>query len=152
MNFNLHPKARIHIFGYYDGVKASVLDMARLGWLWCNWGTLGGQATRPEGMVAGSNTYCTRHPCKLPTVPMEIWLRLLDQRPPPTLAKFTTRFIRSIGSRLSAHLGLSQSRFGRRPEPRALPQSVRQRYWLVEVGGQCMRIRDWPRKKYHEEA
>jgi len=37
-NFDLHPKARIHIFGYYDGVKASALDMARLGWLWCNKG------------------------------------------------------------------------------------------------------------------
>jgi len=38
MNFNLHPKARIHIFGNYDGIKASALDMARLGWLWCNKG------------------------------------------------------------------------------------------------------------------
>jgi CubicO group peptidase (beta-lactamase class C family) len=37
-NFDLHPKARIHIFGYYDGVKSSALDMARLGWLWRNWG------------------------------------------------------------------------------------------------------------------
>lgn len=37
-NFDLHPKARIHIFGYYDGVQSSALDMARLGWLWCNWG------------------------------------------------------------------------------------------------------------------
>jgi CubicO group peptidase (beta-lactamase class C family) len=37
-NFKLHSKARINIFGYYDGVSASALDMARLGWLWCNWG------------------------------------------------------------------------------------------------------------------
>ena len=37
-NFDLHPKARVHIFGYYDGVKANALDMARLGWLWRNWG------------------------------------------------------------------------------------------------------------------
>jgi hypothetical protein len=40
VNFNLHPKARLNIFGYFDGVKASALDMARLGWLWCNWGRL----------------------------------------------------------------------------------------------------------------
>ena len=38
VNFNLHPKARIDIFGYYDGIKANALDMARLGWLWCNQG------------------------------------------------------------------------------------------------------------------
>jgi len=37
-NFDLHPRARIHIFGYYDGVKSIALDMARLGWLWRNWG------------------------------------------------------------------------------------------------------------------
>jgi len=27
-NFDLHPQARIHIFGYYDGVQATALDMA----------------------------------------------------------------------------------------------------------------------------
>lgn len=37
-NFKLPPKVLIHIFGYYEGVKATALDMARLGWLWCNWG------------------------------------------------------------------------------------------------------------------
>lgn len=37
-NFDLHAKARIHIFGYYEGVKSSALDMARLGWLWRNQG------------------------------------------------------------------------------------------------------------------
>lgn len=38
MNFDHPRQARVHIFGYYDGVKATALDMARLGWLWCNWG------------------------------------------------------------------------------------------------------------------
>lgn len=37
-NFTLPPAARINIFGYYDGVQATALDMARLGWLWCNEG------------------------------------------------------------------------------------------------------------------
>jgi CubicO group peptidase (beta-lactamase class C family) len=37
-NFNLHSKARLNIFGYSDAVKSTALDMARLGWLWCNWG------------------------------------------------------------------------------------------------------------------
>jgi CubicO group peptidase (beta-lactamase class C family) len=47
-NFDLHPKARIRIFGYYDGVKASALDMARLGWLWCNWGRWKGKQIVPQ--------------------------------------------------------------------------------------------------------
>lgn len=37
-NFPLHPVARLPIFGYYDGIQATALDMARLGWLWCNGG------------------------------------------------------------------------------------------------------------------
>jgi CubicO group peptidase (beta-lactamase class C family) len=37
-NFKLQPEARLNIFGYYDGIQATALDLARLGWLWCNWG------------------------------------------------------------------------------------------------------------------
>jgi CubicO group peptidase (beta-lactamase class C family) len=37
-NFDLWSNARINVFGYYDGVKSTARDMARLGWLWCNWG------------------------------------------------------------------------------------------------------------------
>ena len=33
MNFDLPSEARINIFGYFNGVKANALDMARLGWL-----------------------------------------------------------------------------------------------------------------------
>ena len=47
-NFDLHPQARIHIFGYYDGVSASALDMARLGWLWRNWGRWRDRQVIPE--------------------------------------------------------------------------------------------------------
>jgi CubicO group peptidase (beta-lactamase class C family) len=47
-NFDLHPQARMHIFGYYDGVNASALDMARLGWLWRNWGRWGTRQVIPE--------------------------------------------------------------------------------------------------------
>ena len=47
-NFDLHPQARIHIFGYYDGVRASALDMARLGWLWRNWGRWKDRQLIPE--------------------------------------------------------------------------------------------------------
>jgi CubicO group peptidase (beta-lactamase class C family) len=51
MNFNLHTKARINIFGYYDGVKASALDMARLGWLWCNYGRWMGKQLIPKAWL-----------------------------------------------------------------------------------------------------
>jgi CubicO group peptidase (beta-lactamase class C family) len=48
MNFDLHPKALINIFGYYDGINATALDMARLGWLWCNWGRWKDKQLVPE--------------------------------------------------------------------------------------------------------
>jgi CubicO group peptidase (beta-lactamase class C family) len=51
MNFNLHPKARINIFGFYDGVNATALDMARLGWLWCNRGHWAGKQIVPESWM-----------------------------------------------------------------------------------------------------
>ena len=51
MNFNLHTAARINIFGYYNGVKASALDMARLGWLWCNYGRWMGEQLIPEAWL-----------------------------------------------------------------------------------------------------
>lgn len=47
-NFDLQPKARIHIFGYYEGVNATALDMARLGWLWRNWGRWEEKQVVPE--------------------------------------------------------------------------------------------------------
>ncbi|MAS35093.1 MAG: hypothetical protein CL610_13870 [Anaerolineaceae bacterium] len=47
-NFNLWPQAKLHVFGYYDGVQATALDMARLGWLWRNWGRWLDQQVIPE--------------------------------------------------------------------------------------------------------
>lgn len=37
-NFKLHKNAKISIFGNYCQVKSTALDMARLGWMWCNFG------------------------------------------------------------------------------------------------------------------
>ena len=47
-NFDLHPKARIHIFGDYTDLRVTALDMARLGWLWCNWGRWRDKQLIPE--------------------------------------------------------------------------------------------------------
>ena len=50
-NFDLWPQAKINIFGYYDGVQATALDMARLGWLWRNWGRWRDRQLIPESWL-----------------------------------------------------------------------------------------------------
>jgi CubicO group peptidase (beta-lactamase class C family) len=37
-NFDLHARARLNIFGYYCQMHTRPLDLARVGWLWCNGG------------------------------------------------------------------------------------------------------------------
>ncbi|MFB6136568.1 MAG: serine hydrolase domain-containing protein [Halobacteriaceae archaeon] len=47
MNFD-HPEgAKTANFGYYPGIEATALDMARLGWLWCNYGEWDGERLAP---------------------------------------------------------------------------------------------------------
>lgn len=50
-NFDHPPQARIEIFGNYEGVQATALDMARLGWLWCNWGRWEDRQVIPEAWL-----------------------------------------------------------------------------------------------------
>jgi len=50
-NDRLQKSARLEIFGYYTGVSGTALDMARLGWLWCNWGQWRGQQVVPEAWM-----------------------------------------------------------------------------------------------------
>ena len=50
-NFDLHAKARIHIFGYFNCISATALDMARLGWLWRNWGRWEDKQLIPEAWL-----------------------------------------------------------------------------------------------------
>jgi len=44
----LQEGARLDIFGYYTGVHTTALDLARLGWLWCNRGRWEGKQVVPE--------------------------------------------------------------------------------------------------------
>ena len=37
-NFQHPPDARVDIWGYYEGVRSTARDMARMGWLWLNEG------------------------------------------------------------------------------------------------------------------
>jgi CubicO group peptidase (beta-lactamase class C family) len=71
MNFDSHPRARINVFGYYNGVKATAVDMARLGWLWCKWGRWQGKQVIPENWLREATktapdirTNCTRETWK----------------------------------------------------------------------------------------
>jgi len=53
-NFSLHEKARINIFGYYCQVHTNALDLARVGWLWCNWGRWQDKQVVPEVWMRAS--------------------------------------------------------------------------------------------------
>ena len=50
-NFELHENARLPIFGYYCQVCTTALDLARLGWLWCNWGRWRDHQVVPEAWM-----------------------------------------------------------------------------------------------------
>ncbi len=50
-NFDLPPRARIHIFGNYTQIYATAYDMARMGWLWLNWGRWGDRQVVPEAWL-----------------------------------------------------------------------------------------------------
>jgi CubicO group peptidase (beta-lactamase class C family) len=47
-NDRLQKSARLDIFGYYAQVHSTALDLARVGWLWCNWGKWDGRQIIPE--------------------------------------------------------------------------------------------------------
>ncbi|MEX2356119.1 MAG: serine hydrolase [Thermaerobacterales bacterium] len=47
-NTVVQPGAWAEIFCYSDGIRMSALDMARMGWLWCNWGSWNGRQLIPE--------------------------------------------------------------------------------------------------------
>lgn len=47
-NFDHHDEAALGKFGYYPGINASARDMARLGWLWCTYGTWEDEQLIPE--------------------------------------------------------------------------------------------------------
>lgn len=44
----MSDRARLNIFGWGTAIQTSLRDLARLGWLWCNWGNWAGQQVIPE--------------------------------------------------------------------------------------------------------
>lgn len=55
-NFDLHGDAKLANFGYFPGVAATARDMARLGWLWCNYGRWEREQLIPESWMRESVT------------------------------------------------------------------------------------------------
>ena len=53
-NFDLHPEARLGIFGNYCQVYSRPLDLARFGWLLCCWGCWGELQVVPEAWLRQS--------------------------------------------------------------------------------------------------
>jgi CubicO group peptidase (beta-lactamase class C family) len=51
---DLHPKARQEIFCYSTRLHTTALDLARAGWLWCNYGRWGDQQLVPEDWMRRS--------------------------------------------------------------------------------------------------
>ncbi len=50
-NDRLQEGARLDIFGYYTQVHSTALDLARVGWLWCNRGRWDGRQVVPEAWL-----------------------------------------------------------------------------------------------------
>jgi len=53
-NFEHPSEAKINIFGYYCQIHSNALDLARIGWLWCNWGNWNGRQIIPEDWMRKS--------------------------------------------------------------------------------------------------
>ncbi|MCJ7739344.1 MAG: beta-lactamase family protein [Anaerolineae bacterium] len=70
-NFKLHEKARLPIFGYYCQVCTTALDLARLGWLWCNWGRWQDQQVVPEAWMRETVAV---NPFLIANAPEEQWV------------------------------------------------------------------------------
>lgn len=69
-NFDLHAAARLNIFGNYCQVFTNPLDLARLGWLWSNWGRWGDRQVIPETWLRKSAEVA---PDILANCPAEQW-------------------------------------------------------------------------------
>jgi len=66
----MHEKARLHIFGWGSAIRTSLRDLARLGWLWCNWGKWDGVQVIPESWMREMTVVA---PDILANSPEEVW-------------------------------------------------------------------------------
>jgi CubicO group peptidase (beta-lactamase class C family) len=69
-NDRLQRGARLDVFGYYTAVHSTALDLARVGWLWCNWGKWEERQVVPENWLRESSVVA---PDILANCPEEEW-------------------------------------------------------------------------------
>jgi CubicO group peptidase (beta-lactamase class C family) len=69
-NDRLQRGARLDVFGYYTQVHSTALDLARVGWLWCNWGRWEGEQIVPEAWLRETSAVA---PDILAHCPREEW-------------------------------------------------------------------------------
>ena len=66
----MHEKARLQVFGWGTAIRTSLRDLARLGWLWCNWGNWAGKQVIPESWLRAATVVA---PDILANNPEEVW-------------------------------------------------------------------------------
>ena len=69
-SLDMHEEARLHIFGWGSAIRTSLRDLARLGWLWCNWGKWEGQQVIPERWLREATAVA---PDILANNPEQVW-------------------------------------------------------------------------------
>jgi CubicO group peptidase (beta-lactamase class C family) len=47
----MHENARLDVFGWGSAIRTNLRDLARLGWLWCNWGKWEDRQVIPESWL-----------------------------------------------------------------------------------------------------
>jgi CubicO group peptidase (beta-lactamase class C family) len=55
-NFDMHPEAKLGVFGYFTGYRMTPRDMARMGWLWLNRGHWNGTQIIPATWIDEATT------------------------------------------------------------------------------------------------
>ena len=66
----MHENARTNIFGWGSSIRTNLRDLARLAWLWCNWGKWNGLQVIPESWMKEVTQVA---PDILANNPEEVW-------------------------------------------------------------------------------
>ena len=114
---NMHEKARLNIFGWGSAIRTSLRDMARIGWLCCNWGNWDGHQVIPEAWVRETIPRRSRHSRQQSGGNLALRSRFLDQRTRQALARPAARKFHFLGRRRPIRHRLPQPRLSRGDEP-----------------------------------
>ena len=113
---DLQPLARQNIFGYGTRISTTALDLARAGWLWCNYGRWGDAQLVPEAWMRDS-TQVAQH-IKAHCLEKD-WLygNVLEQLQGHDLARVAAQRLSFVGCRRSLHRRVPRRGTGDRAKP-----------------------------------